>query len=170
MGVKYIAPKSDASTGYLEVDYESVGSDDVRRLLQEVFLKNGFNFNDNEHVEEIEINYAKMLKKYIYPNNLSLDEFKLLMNDLKELTKDFIGVQFASFILASVKNRIFSKRPTFELLVKLGLNGFGAKSGYYKAYNEKNKYYKDDYASDEFTQWCDKKIKELIEKHNFIIR
>jgi hypothetical protein len=37
MGVKYIAPKSDASTGYLEVDYESVGSDDERRLLQEVF-------------------------------------------------------------------------------------------------------------------------------------
>jgi hypothetical protein len=111
-----------------------------------------FSNNDNKSINLLTRNFS---------------EFEVVC-PLKELTKDFIGVQFASFILASVKNRIFSKRPTFELLVKLGLNGFGAKSGYYKAYNEKNKYYKDDYASDEFTQWCDKKIKELIEKHNFI--
>lgn len=123
----------------------------------------GGQFDD---VDNKGVDYTAVLKNCLYHNKVSNDQLKSFIDDLRELTEGYKGRSFASFIVASIENGIFTKAPSYEVLLKLGFKDFGSRSGYYKAYDDKKKYYRKDIETETFTRWCDSKIKELIIKHN----
>lgn len=137
----------------------------------EFFNENSWSINGKDNTqtdlhEDKDSNNKIKIFNLLCPNELNEDSKLQLLEDMKILTKEFKGVQFASFILAAVKNHLFMKRPSFEVLVEAGFTNFGAKSGYYSAYNDRENYYMKDLDSNSLTSWCEQQIKDLIQKYN----